>query len=87
MSEPVLWDARNLIASFADGDDLGWHEELLFLWTTDRERTIKLLDEIACAGSITDPVLIGSDNRVWDGHHRVAVALALGMAVPVVMAA
>lgn len=84
MSVPALWDARQLIASFADGDEKGWHEELQYLWFDDRERTMQLLDEVGRVGAIEQPVVIGTDNRVWDGHHRIAVALALSLPLPVV---
>jgi len=33
-----------------------------------------------------DPVLLGYDGRVWDGHHRVLAANARGESVPVFMA-
>lgn len=26
------------------------------------------------------PVLLGSDGRVWDGHHRIVIAIKLGLA-------
>ncbi|AYB70418.1 ParB-like nuclease domain protein [Mycobacterium phage Moostard] len=83
---PVLWDARQLISSFEDGNEHGWHEELQFLWFDDRERTMKLLDEVGNVGRIMEPVTVGHDRRVWDGHHRIAVALALSLPVPVVFA-
>lgn len=39
------------------------------------------------ADGIREPVLLGADDgRVWDGHHRVCAALALGLpSVPVEM--
>lgn len=84
MSAPAMWDARQLISSFEDGNEHGWHEELQFLWFEDRERTLELLDAVGKVGRIVEPVVIGADQRVWDGHHRVAVALALSLPVPVV---
>lgn len=30
---------------------------------------------------ITEPVLLGSDGRVWDGHHRIVAARRLGIEV------
>ena len=31
------------------------------------------------ADGIVEPVLLGDDGRVWDGHHRVCIALELGL--------
>lgn len=80
----LLYSASSLIESYEDGNEHGWHEELLFIWNEDRERTLKLLDEIVSVGQIKEPVIIGPDRRVWDGHHRIAIGLALSIAVPVV---
>ena len=58
--------------------DWGWHEEYEDLW----ERDIEGMD-ILCASiereGILNPVLVGDDGRLWDGHHRVVAALALGI--------
>src|SRR5690606_22968569 len=33
---------------------------------------------------IREPILLGTDGRVWDGHHRITVAMHLGLeSVPV----
>ncbi|AEF57247.1 hypothetical protein [Mycobacterium phage MS810] len=84
VKEPELWNPRHLIETFEDGEGHGWHEELQWLWFDDRERTMQLLDEVGEVGRIREPVEIGHDRRVWNGHHRIAVALALSLPVPVV---
>ena len=39
---------------------------------------------LAAEGRITQPVCLGPDGRVWDGHHRIVAAKRLGFAdVPV----
>lgn len=86
MSGAEVWSPRCVIESFSDGNGRGWHEELQYIWYDDRERTLSLLDEVGRTGMILEPVVIGPDRRVWDGHSRIAVALALGIAVPVVFA-
>jgi hypothetical protein len=86
MSQPALWPAQAIITQYSDGNEHGWHEELLYLWSDDRERTLKLLQEVLDVGRIMDPVLIGTDRRVWDGHHRIAIGLALSLPVPVMFA-
>ena len=37
-----------------------------------QEEGIGFLDRVA-------PILLGSDGRVWDGHHRICIALELGI--------
>lgn len=45
--------------------------------------TQKLLARIRNEG-IREPILLGTDGRVWDGHHRIVIAMHLGMdSVPV----
>lgn len=36
-------------------------------------RTLAMWDSIAEDG-IREPVLLGDDGRVWDGHHRIVIA-------------
>ncbi len=35
---------------------------------------------LAAVGAVTEPVLLGPDGRVWDGHHRIVAARRLGFA-------
>lgn len=43
-----------------------------------------LVDDIRENG-IREPILLGDDGRVWDGHHRVVAAMEIGLySVPVV---
>lgn len=41
----------------------------------------KLRKSIAVEG-IREPVLLGNDGRVWDGHHRIVIAGMLGIPIP-----
>ena len=44
----------------------------------------KLEAHLAEVGRIEQPVCLGDDGRVWDGHHRIVAARRLGFAeVPV----
>jgi hypothetical protein len=38
----------------------------------------KLEDHLRTVGEITQPVCLGPDGRVWDGHHRIVAARRLG---------
>lgn len=61
--------------------DWSWAEE--YLDVMSHERTAKILDRVQKEGiDFQDdiaPVLLGSDGRVWDGHHRICLALKLGL--------
>lgn len=41
-----------------------------------RDDLTELVNDIKANG-IREPILLGNDGRVWDGHHRVMVAVAL----------
>lgn len=58
--------------------DWGWDIEFAMLTGQDahRELTAKMQADIACNGMI-EAVLLGTDMRVWDGHHRLCVAWTL----------
>lgn len=60
-----------------DGDEHGWVREFEFLRQAHGHRIRTLTRSILNEG-IRTPILIGSDGRVWDGHHRLYVAHALG---------
>jgi hypothetical protein len=65
-----------------DGDEIGWAEEFQWLWTVHRTEMLELMDSVLCDG-FREPILVGNDGRLWDGHHRLAVALALHLPFPV----
>lgn len=75
-----MMDVRlsSLLEVFRDGDERGWAAEFDFLWSEHRERMDELAASIQADG-IHTPILLGSDGRVWDGHHRLAVAHQLGV--------
>jgi hypothetical protein len=53
-----------------------WDDEDEDIWT--HPHTPALAAHIAAEG-IQEPVLLGRDGRVWDGHHRICVARRLGL--------
>lgn len=69
-----------VLADFKDGDEHGWDEEFAFLRTVRATHIAKLTADIAVNG-IRLPILLGDDQRVWDGHHRLCVASALEIQV------
>jgi ParB-like chromosome segregation protein Spo0J len=69
---------ETVLAEYRDGDEHGWDTEFEYLETHHGERIAALRASIAEEG-MREPVLLGSDGRVWDGHHRLCVANELGM--------
>lgn len=53
-----------------------WEEECKRL--LNRDRTKQLIESIRAEG-IREPILLGNDGRVWDGHHRITAATLLGI--------
>jgi hypothetical protein len=79
-----VWPLTRILSEVQCGSqDWTWDEEWADL---DHYRAKELADletQIKVNG-ITEPVLIGSDGRLWDGHHRLRLAVRLGIGyVPV----
>lgn len=51
-----------------------WDDEYSDLWNRDREKMTELAATIAADG-IREPILLGTDGRIWDGHHRICIAI------------
>lgn len=71
------------LARYRDGDGHGWEAEFAWLRTHHADRLAQL--RTACRDGIPDPVEVGPDGRVWDGHHRLTIAKDLGLQVPFVL--
>lgn len=66
-----------------DPDAWTWTDEFAQLWGLTPEYMADLTNDIRRHG-IKRPLLLGNDGRLWNGHHRLAVAVALLMdTVPV----
>lgn len=75
---------QSFIEVIRDGDEHGWLTESIWLWQNQSDRMWHLSESIRRAG-IQEPILVGNDGRVWDGHHRVCVAMYLKLThIPVV---
>ena len=86
MSTIVLeMNPYEVIRMYRDGDLITWKVELGFLWQEHTEKMLALLASVMVEG-FKEPITIGNDGRIWDGHHRIGVALALGIDVPVIFA-
>lgn len=77
-SHRVMLPLRAVLAGWRDGDEVGW--EIEFAWLrSERQEYIDMLATSVQETGIRLPVLLGSDGRVWDGHHRLCVADMLAM--------
>ncbi len=74
--------ADSVMAAVTPGDQHTWATELRRLWTEHRDQLLALMDRVLAEGFL-EPIVLGFDGRLWDGHHRLAVAKALGILVPV----
>lgn len=68
-----------ILDNFTPGEETNtWAEEFRWIIDFDNNHTGALLIDIEKHG-IKVPVLLGTDGRVWNGHHRLLVARVLGM--------
>lgn len=68
----------DLLRDYSDGDGHGWDVEFAYLRRDHASRIDDLARDVLLNG-IREPVLLGDDGRVWDGHHRLCVADELGI--------
>jgi hypothetical protein len=77
----------HIIARYQDGDKIGWPAYLQRLWVEEPTKMLAFVYEVSQTMFIHTPIHIAFEDdgkRLWDGHHRVAAALALGLpAIPV----
>lgn len=72
-----------LMTTVRDGDQVGWDIEFEDLREHHAPK-IRALTLNVLQNGIREPLLIGDDGRLWDGHHRLYVAHAMGFThVPV----
>lgn len=78
---PEIWPLDRILAEVAVGSgNWSWDEEWADLERRHAETgyLVELEQQIREKGIIT-PVLIGNDGRLWDGHHRLCVAVKVGL--------
>ena len=67
-----------LLRDYTPGDGHSWETEFEWLKNHHNGKLALLILNILTYG-IREPILLGDDGRVWDGHHRIAVAHQLGL--------
>lgn len=67
----------------SQGDDWTWSYEYVYCWMSDGPRTTSIIERVKNEGigfdDIENPITLGDDGRVWDGHHRILIARYLGI--------
>jgi hypothetical protein len=77
---------ETILAEYKDGDERGWDKEFDYLEECHAEKIAALVESVKQNG-ILEPILLGNDGRVWDGHHRLTAAwLADVKMIPVIRA-
>lgn len=77
MSATKMIRLDHLLGVYAVGSgDWPWEEECNKL--KNSSGMLALIYSIRAEG-IREPILLGSDGRVWDGHHRIVAATLLGI--------
>lgn len=76
-----VWPLKRVLAEVQCGSrDWTWEEEWADLDRRHAETGyLAKLEQQIRENGITMPVLIGSDGRLWDGHHRLRIAVRLGI--------
>ena len=69
---------QTLLETVTDGEEHGWATEFQWIEKHSPNDLNGFLEDVGEHG-IQNPVLIGPDNRLWDGHHRVWAAQKLGL--------
>lgn len=76
------WSLDRLLREVRPGSrDWTWQQEHDDLWFSVHAGT-SVMDDLATSMQTEgqrEPVILGDDGRLWDGHHRVAVAMRLGI--------
>lgn len=84
--KPEMMSLPTLLAEWEPGDGGSWAVEFHTLRESHPDHMEDLYFSINKYG-IIEPILLGADGRVWDGHHRLAIAKELDVSyVPVVHA-
>lgn len=67
-----------LLVGWDPGDPHTWADE--FKWLEKHHNgKLELLRLDIIAHGIREPIQLGNDGRVWDGHHRIYIANQLGI--------
>jgi hypothetical protein len=80
--KPRRMVTRTVLAAYRPGsygDDWRWEDEWADIDAGRTATDVENLRASVTAVGICEPVLLGDDGRIWDGHHRLRLALELGL--------
>lgn len=66
-----------VLSRWVPGDEHSWADEFAWILAHRRTEFADLLADLAADGQ-REPVDLGADGRVWDGHHRIFAAVVKG---------
>lgn len=74
-----IYKISDILTTVTPGDPHSWETEFKLLWGSNHwVLTMEILDSISKYGfQKSEPIVIGTDGRLWDGHHRLVAAHAL----------
>lgn len=67
-----------VMSNYLNGDETSWLIEFAWLLRNEGPKMADLIEDIAKNG-VQEPVSLGDDGRVWDGHHRILACKILGL--------
>lgn len=82
MTDTVPMLVADVLDNWRPGShDWGWPEERQDLTDDPVTEAVRRRVDAEGIGFIDDvaPILLGSDGRVWDGHHRLIIAMERGI--------
>jgi hypothetical protein len=75
--------ASEVVRRWSPGSaDWSWAQEFADLLRTRPDEMADLVLDVGRRG-VQEPILLGDDDRVWDGHHRIFAALLTDSRLPV----
>lgn len=82
MSELQTISLKELLTKWRPGSyEWSWEDEMFDL--IEKSRTKEVFQQVEQLGigfaNHEDPIQLGNDGRVWDGHHRIIVAIVRGI--------
>lgn len=74
---------EEVMSDYLTGDGDGWFGEFKYL-REEHANKIRALTRDVLMHGMKEPILLGDDGRVWDGHNRIYVAYHMGFeSIPV----
>jgi len=80
--ETIEYPLAQIMIRYRPGSqDWSWKEEMSDMFSPAHfDKTVALIHSIRKDG-IKEPIALGDDRRIWDGHHRITAAYVLGLKI------